>query len=175
MVELWRSSSTINHVLTLQSCSYINTDKQNRFYVVAIVATVLTSCSITTTKETAILVIVSTLLLRLAELALLAVVLLPFTMYLLDRAGQKTRFVKVANISVLSAVALFLPPYIVFASLSNLAPWIHPSLVPNTHVNLALSAAYTCLLLFASAFGGALLLFALIKAVGDVALTPVRS
>ena len=155
--------------------NYINTDWQNRFYVIAIVVTVLTSCSITTTKETAILVIVSTLFLRLAELALLAVVLLPYTMYLLDRAGQKTRFVKIANISVLSAVTLFLPPYMVFTSLSNLAPWIRPSLVPDVHVNLALSTAFTCLLIFASAFGGALLLFALIKAVGDVALSSVWS
>jgi hypothetical protein len=41
-------------------------------------------------------------------------------------------------------------------------------------VILGLSTAYTALYLFASAFGTAFLFFALLKAVGDVALSSVR-
>lgn len=111
---------------------------------------------------------------QLTGLVLLAVILQPFTLYLLSRAGQNTRIVRLVNFCVLGIVALLLPPYLAIGSLFSLSPWIHNTMIPGVHVILDISTAYTCLFLFASALGAFFLLFALLKAVGDVALSSVR-
>lgn len=125
-------------------------------------------------EDSGITLITSEIILQLSGVILLAVILLPFTLYLLQQAGQNTGFVKIANTCILSAVGLLLPPYLVIESLFSLLPWTHQTFHLDLRVVLGLSAAYTALYLLASVFGVAFLFFALLKAVGDVALSSVR-
>ena len=124
-------------------------------------------------KGSGITLITSEITLQLSGFILLVVILLPFTLSLLRQAGQNTTFVKIANTCILSLVGLLLPPYLVVGSLFGLSPWTHQTAYLDLRVILGVSAAYTALYLFASVFGAAFLLFALLKAVGDVALSSV--
>lgn len=151
--------------------SSIRVDMYNRFYILEILVLCLANCSVINGEIT---LVTSEITLQLAGLILLAVMLLPFTLCLLRRAGQNTRFVKTANTCVLAVVGLLLPPYLILGSLFSLSPWIDQSLHLDLRVILGLSTAYRVLYLFASAFGAALLVFALLKAVGDIALSSVR-
>jgi hypothetical protein len=175
----WNYGGAILLAITYESACWNvavrKTYSWHRFYVLGILGITLTDCAVTNLKESVIMSIASEVVLQLAALVLLAVLLLPFTLYLLTRAGQNTRFVRIANTAVLAIVALLLPPYLVIGSLFSLSPWIHNIRIPDFHVILDISTAYTCLFLFASVFGSAFLLFALIKAVGDVALSSVQT
>jgi hypothetical protein len=133
----------------------------------------LTNCEVTDGKQSVILSVVAEIVLQLAGLLLLAVILLPFTFYLLGRAGQKTRVVGLVNKSVLVVVALLLPAYLVTGSLFSLSPWIHHVKLPGVHVILDISTTYTCVFLFGSVLGALLLLVSLLKTVGDIALPTV--
>lgn len=126
-------------------------------------------------ESSGITLVTSEITLQLSGFILLVVILLPFTLSLLRQAGQNTRFVKIANTCILVAVGLLLLPYLVVGSLFSLSPWTHQTLHLDLRVIFGLIAAYTALYLFASAFGAAFLFFALLKAVGDVALSSVRS
>lgn len=107
-----------------------------------------------------------------SNLLALGIILLPLTLHILNRAGQKTRIVTIINSVVLAIVALMMVPFLVVNNMSNVGSISSGPSFPD--VANKLGATYYLLYLVASVVGSTILFFALLKAAGDIAITTVR-
>ena len=102
----------------------------------------------------------------------LGIALLPFTLHLLQIAGQYTGVVRLVNLSVFGLVCALFVPTTVLYSLANLPVPIASRIshLAPPRVLMDLKATYYVLFIFAAAVGAVFILFALMKAAGDHSL-----
>jgi hypothetical protein len=106
-----------------------------------------------------------------SNLLALGIILIPLTLHILHRAGQKTRIVTTINGCVLGVVALMMIPFLIVNNMSNVGSVSSGPSFPV--VANKLRATYYLLYFVASTVGSLILFFALLKAAGDIAITTV--
>jgi hypothetical protein len=106
-----------------------------------------------------------------SNLLALGIILLPLTLHILYRAGQKTSIVTIINSIVLGVVALVMIPFLIVSNMSNVGSISSGPSFPV--VANKVGATYYLLYFVASVVGSVILFFALLKAAGDIAITTV--
>lgn len=137
-----------------------------------ILDTALTNCFIIGLDENTKLNVAVSILSEISNLLALGIILLPLTLHVLLRAGQKTRIVTIINGSVLGVVAVMMVPFLIINNMSNIGSISSGPSFPI--VANRMGATYYLLYFVASLVGSLVLFFALLKAAGDTAITTVR-
>jgi hypothetical protein len=135
--------------------------------------TVLTNCSIIGLVDYARINVAVSVLSEVSNLLVLGIILLPLTLHILHRAGQKARIVTVINSVTFGMVALMLPPFLIINNMSSVDAYTSGPSFPN--VATKFGTTYYLLYFVASLTGSIILFFAMMKAAGDIAITTVRT
>jgi hypothetical protein len=141
------------------------------FYVLGILWICLYDCFILSTKAAQIISVISGIAAELANVFILGIILLPFTLHLLRIAGKKTKIVQLVNLSLFALGAALFVPAMVLSSMRSFSAKTTSPLVSKTVAN-DVRAIYYLAYFAASAVGAIFILLALLNAVGDHALPP---
>lgn len=143
-----------------------------RYIALDIFDTVLFNCFIFGLVEYTAVNVALSVLSELSNLLALGIILMPLTLHILHRAGQKTKIVTIINGTVLGTVALLMVPFLAISNMNSIgSESTRPSFESASH---KLAATYYSVYFAAAIVGFLLLFFSLVKAARDFAITLVR-
>ncbi|TLD37146.1 hypothetical protein E2P81_ATG03958 [Venturia nashicola] len=139
------------------------------YIVLDILDTVLFNCFIFGLVEYTSLNVALSVLSELSNLLALGIILMPMTLHILHRAGQKNKIVIIINGTALGAVALLMVPFLVVNNMSSIgSESTNASFQDAAHT---FAATYYTTYFVAAVIGFLLLFFSLVKAARDFAIT----
>lgn len=142
-----------------------------RYIVLDIFDTVLFNCFIFGLVEYTSLNVALSVLSELSNLLALGIILMPLTLHILHRAGQKNKIVIIINGTALGAVALLMVPFLVLNNMSSVGSL--STSASFEHAAHTFAATYYTTYFAAAIVGFLLLFFSLVKAARDFAITLV--